>query len=167
MDKLDHRASPAEIVTRDVESVLNMLDLRSRGLRPLEQDDVEPAGAVGPMMLREKLRCQSNEFDLFLPVDGFDRSPKIHRPSRLDLHEYQDRTVLSDKVQLAQRRPEIFGNDAITFTTQITLSRSLSFLPEEPSGVKNCHAMVRPESYDESVALCGSPDCPITSATGA
>src|SRR5687768_200444 len=146
MDELDHRALPAQIIARDLERVLNMFDMGNGVLRALEQDDIESARAVRPMVFSEKLSGQSNEFRLLSSVDGMDRSAKIHCPSCLDLDKDENRTVLGDEVQLAQRRAEIFGDDPVTLATQKAFSRRLSFLPEESSGVKNCHAMVQPDS---------------------
>jgi len=39
-------ALPTEIVSRNFERVLNMLDLRSDGIRALQQDDIESAEAI-------------------------------------------------------------------------------------------------------------------------
>ncbi len=39
-------ALPTKIVSRNFEGVLNMLDLRSDGIRALQQDDIESAEAI-------------------------------------------------------------------------------------------------------------------------
>ncbi len=39
-------ALPTEIVSRNFEGVLNMLDVRSDGIRALQQDDIESAEAI-------------------------------------------------------------------------------------------------------------------------
>ena len=62
------------------------------------------------------------------------------------------------RVQLAERRAEVFGDDAVAFPTQIALGLRFSFLPKEPPGVKNCHALVRcmPAAQHVAVAVDAS-----------
>ena len=95
------------------------------------------------MPLSEELRGQADEFLLFVPIHGMDRSSKPCGPSSLDLNEHQHIAVLRHKVQLSQRRANVFGDDAVALTAQIALGLRLSFLPKESPGVKNCHTLVR------------------------
>ncbi len=41
-----HLALPTKIVSRNFEGILNMLDVRSDGIRALQQDDIESAEAI-------------------------------------------------------------------------------------------------------------------------
>ncbi len=72
-----------------------------------------------------------------------DRASELCGPSRFDLNEDHHAAVLRHEIQLAERRAEVFGDDAVAFPAQIAFGLRLSFLPKEPPGVKNCHTLVR------------------------
>src|SRR5678815_4285102 len=120
-----------------------MLDLRSVFVRSLEQHDIEPADPIGQMVPSQILGRQADQLFLLLPVYGMDRTSEILRPSRLHLDEYQHRSVFDNEIQFTERGTEILGDDPIALPAQVALCRCLSFLPKEPSGVKNSHAIVR------------------------
>jgi hypothetical protein len=97
-------------------------------------------------------------FLLLLPIHCMNRASELCDPSRLDLNEDQHAAVLRHEIQLAERRAEVFGDDAVAFPTQIALGLRFSFLPKEPPGVKNCHALVRcmPAAQHVAVAVDAS-----------
>src|SRR4029078_13432123 len=142
MDELNHGLS-VPIVAGNPEGILNVLDPEHRCRRGLEQDDVESAGPVHPMSSSEKLGGQPYESLLLLPMYRMYCASELCGPSRLDLNEHHHAVVLRDEIQLAERRAEVFGDDAVAFPQQIALGLRLSFLPKQTPGVKNCHALVR------------------------
>ena len=95
------------------------------------------------MTLREKLRGESHKLPLFLPVNGMNRAPELPGPARLDFDEHQHLAVFCHEVQFSQRGPKVSGYNTIAFPAQVPFSLRLSFLPKEPPGVKNSHALVR------------------------
>lgn len=131
------------MAARDLEGILDVLDLEPRRLCGLEQDHVEPTGPVHPMALSKKLGGQPNEFLLFLPVHGMDRTPEMSGSPRLDLNEHEHVAILCHEVQFSQRGSEVSGHDAVALSAQVAFCLRLSFLLKEPPGVKNCHALVR------------------------
>src|SRR6476620_1613011 len=107
MDELNHGLL-VQVVAGNFESILDVLDPERRCRRRDEQDDVESAGPVHPMSLSEKLGSQPDEFLLFLPMHRMNRTPEPCSPSRLDFNEDQHTAVLRHKIQLAERRTEVF-----------------------------------------------------------
>ena len=132
-----------QVVAGNLEGILDVLDPERRCRRGLEQDDVKSAGPIRPMSPSEKLGGQPDEFLLLLPMHRMDCAPEPCGPSRLDLNEDQHATVLRHKIQLPERRAEVFCDAPVAFPTPITLGLRLSFLPKETPGVKNCHTLVR------------------------
>lgn len=116
-----------------------MLDSSPTNRRLLQQHDIEPAGPAAPMASRDKLRGETDQFLLFPFVHGMDRPPELLGPARLDLHEYQRRSVFRNQIELTQGGTEISREDPIAFSNQEGLRGRFSFLPKETPGVKDSH----------------------------
>ena len=95
------------------------------------------------MTLGEKLRGESHKLLLFLPMHGMNRAPELPGPARLDFDEHQHLAVFRHEIQFSQRGTKVSGHDTVAFPAQVPFSLRLSFLPKEPPGVKNSHALVR------------------------
>lgn len=145
-----------------------MLDLRISFVRPLKEHNVKAAGPVRQMVPGQILGGQLNQLLLFPSMDGMDRPAEFFSSSCLHLDKYQNRTVFGHQVQFPQRGTEILLDNPITLSTEIPLGCCFSFLPKEPSGVKDCHTIVR-RDFCLWVGPCasGSGNRPISSAIGA
>ena len=121
-------ALPAEIVSGHFEGVLNMLDLRTGGIRALQQDDIEPAEPVLDVVTSQIQRGEADQFLLLPLMDRMDGSAECVGSTRLDLDKDQHLTVFSHYVQLPHRRTQIAGHDPIPLLPKIRLCSRFPFL---------------------------------------
>jgi len=106
-----------QIVLGHVERVLDMLDLWSRPVSSLEQNDIKPTGSIDQVVPRQILGRQADQFFLLLAVYSMHRSTEILRPSRLYLDEHQHRSIFGNQIQFTERGAEVLGNDPIALLT--------------------------------------------------
>ena len=93
-------ALPAEIVSGDFKSVLNMLDLGDSDIRALQQHHVKSAQSIFDVVARQVQSRQLDQFLLLPLMDGMDGSAECAGPTRLHLDEDEHLIVFSYQIQL-------------------------------------------------------------------
>ncbi len=119
---------PSQIIPFEVECIRNMEHAFSRVVIVLNKYDVETAGTIPNTMLHEILGGQLNQLGAFSPVNCLHRAPKRLRASPFDFHEYQDASIIGNKVQFAQRGTYFAAQNSKTALSKVRLRISLSLI---------------------------------------
>jgi hypothetical protein len=128
MEELDHgrtarwfKPSPSEVVTRNFEGILDMLD-RCRSRRfAIIYHDVEAAGAVLDTVKRKILGGQTDEPLPFAAIHGVYRSAIGLATTRFHLDKDQGLSRLRNQIQLTRDGSLVSLEDPEPFLPQVAL----------------------------------------------